>query len=383
MQDDRRSLCETRLLSSLIGDIYDTTLDRSLWPSTLKKIAAFVPGASAAVFWSDAANGGGDVYFEDGGIDPLYRDLYFEKYVYLNPTTTPRFFAEIEAPMATADLVSYDEFLATRFYREWAQPQGLVDFASITLEKSTTKSAMFGVFRHERHGLVDEDMRRRMCLLGPHIRRAVLIAKVFNLKEAEAAMLSQTLDGLTAAIFLVGANGHIIHANTAGHLLLTEANVLREGGGRLMASEAQVDAGLQEAILAASMGDEAIGGSGIALPLIGKRNARYVGHVLPLGKRSGALSGHAACAAIFVHNSALEAPSPPEALAKAYKLTIAELRVMLAIADIGGVPEVASVLGIAATTVRTHLGHVFEKTGTNRQVDLVKLLAGFSNPLLK
>ena len=46
-----------------------------------------------------------------------------------------------------------------------------------------------------------------------------------------------------------------------------------------MASEAQVDAGLQEAILAASMGDEAIGGSGIALPLIGKRNARDVGHV--------------------------------------------------------------------------------------------------------
>ena len=84
-----------------------------------------------------------------------------------------------------------------------------------------------------------------------------------------------------------------------------------------------------------------------------------------------------------MHSSALEAPSPPEALAKAYKLTMTELRVMLAIADIGGVPEVASVLGIAATTVRTHLGHVFEKTGTNRQVDLVKLLAGFSSPLLK
>ena len=63
--------------------------------------------------------------------------------------------------MATADLVSYDEFLATRFYREWAQPQGLVDFASITLEKSTTKSAMFGVFRHERHGMVTKTCAAR------------------------------------------------------------------------------------------------------------------------------------------------------------------------------------------------------------------------------
>jgi len=29
----------------------------------------------------------------------------------------------------------------------------------------------------------------------------------------------------------------------------------------------------------------------------------------------------------------------------------------------------------------THLGHVYEKTGTNRQADLVKLVAGFSSPI--
>ena len=79
----------------------------------------------------------------------------------------------------------------------------------------------------------------------------------------------------------------------------------------------------------------------------------------------------------------MEAPSPPEVIAKAYKLTMAELRVLLAIVDIGGVPEVAEVLGIAATTVKTHLGNIFAKTGTNRQADLVKLVAGFSNPLMK
>ena len=60
---------------------------------------------------------------------------------------------------------------------------------------------MFGVFRHERHGLVDEDMRRRMLLVGSHIRRAVLIAKVFNVKEAEAAMFSQSLDSFVPQYF--------------------------------------------------------------------------------------------------------------------------------------------------------------------------------------
>jgi DNA-binding CsgD family transcriptional regulator len=385
VQEGEATRREAEVLSSLIGDIYDTTLDRSRWPATLKKIAAFVQGASAAIFWDDAAGGGGDVYFEDGGIDPVYRALYFEKFVKFNPITTPRFFAQTEVPVATGDLVPYDEFLTTRFYREWAQPQGLVDFVSITLEKSTTKSAMFGVFRHERHGLVDEDMRRRMLLVGSHIRRAVLIAKVFNVKEAEAAMFSQSLDSLRAAIFFVDANGRIVHANAAGHILVNEADILRVAAGRLVAGESEIDAGLQDTFLAASGGDAAIGRTGIALPLVGRKGERHLAHVLPLtsGARQRARPSYAASAAVFVHKSAVEAPSSPEVIAKAYKLTMAELRVLLAIVDVGGVPEVADVLGVAATTVKTHLGHIYEKTGTNRQADLVKLVAGFSNPLMK
>jgi DNA-binding CsgD family transcriptional regulator len=77
----------------------------------------------------------------------------------------------------------------------------------------------------------------------------------------------------------------------------------------------------------------------------------------------------------------VDIPSPPEAIARAYKLTPTELRVLLAIVEIGGVPEVAEALGIGDSTVKTHLGRLFEKTGAKRQADLVKLVAGFSNPL--
>jgi ATP/maltotriose-dependent transcriptional regulator MalT len=47
---------------------------------------------------------------------------------------------------------------------------------------------------------------------------------------------------------------------------------------------------------------------------------------------------------------------------------------------VGGVPEVAAALGVAETTVKTHLGNVFGKTGACRQADLVKIAAGFSTP---
>ena len=83
-----------------------------------------------------------------------------------------------------------------------------------------------------------------------------------------------------------------------------------------------------------------------------------------------------------MRKAGLDLPTPPEVILREFGLTPAELRVLFAIVEIGGVPEAAAVLGISEPTVKTHLKHLFEKTGTHRQADLVKLVAGFSNPLL-
>ena len=157
----------THGLMEIVGAIYDTVLDRGIWPDVLKKVSLFIPGAASAVFWEDAASNQGDVYFYDDGSLPGNRQLDFSKYVGLNPITTLCFFAQVDEPIATADLVPYEEFLQTSFYREWAEPQGLVDFVSITLEKTARKAAMFGVFRHARHGIVDETARRLDAAPGP------------------------------------------------------------------------------------------------------------------------------------------------------------------------------------------------------------------------
>jgi DNA-binding CsgD family transcriptional regulator len=75
-------------------------------------------------------------------------------------------------------------------------------------------------------------------------------------------------------------------------------------------------------------------------------------------------------------------PSPQEVIAKLYKLTPTELRVLFAIVQVGGVPEVAEAMGISSSTVKTHLRRLFAKTGTDRQADLVKLVAAYANPLI-
>jgi DNA-binding CsgD family transcriptional regulator len=58
-----------------------------------------------------------------------------------------------------------------------------------------------------------------------------------------------------------------------------------------------------------------------------------------------------------------------------YRLTSAEATVAIAIARGQGLQAVADELGISLTTARTHLQHVFEKTQTRRQAELVRLIA--------
>jgi DNA-binding CsgD family transcriptional regulator len=371
-------------LSSLIGDVYDAAIDPSQWQAVLAKTRDFVGGSAAALFSKDATRKSLNVYYEDGALDPHYRQLYFEKYVKLDPFTTGHVFAEIEQPISTVDLIPYDEFLETRFCKEWAQPQRLVDFICAVLDKSATSADMFGVFRHESHGLVDDATRGRMRLIVPHIRRAVLISRTIDSRAAEAATLADTLDGVAAGMFLVNEAGRIVHANASGYAMLHESSVLRSAGGKLVATQVDAAMALGEIFPVARRGDTAVGTKGIAVPLRGRDGAHYVAHVLPLtsGARRRAGTSYAAVAALFVHKAALEAPSLPEAIARLYNLTPSELRVLLAIVQVGGVPETAGALGVAEATVKTHLHRLFGKTGTNRQADLVKLVAGFSNPLM-
>jgi len=370
-------------LSELIGEIYDAALDASLWGEVVGKAGRFVGGPAAAIYAKSPTAGNGNVYYESGTIDPYYRQLYFDKYVKLDPTTTGQYFADVEQPISVADIMPYGEFLETRFYKEWCRPQGLVDSVNAVLDKSVTTAALFVVFRYQREGIVDDETRQRMRLIVPHIRRSVLIGGLIDLRSSEAAALTDTLDGLSAGICLVDAAGRIVHANVACHVILDAGDFLSAVAGRLVASDAKIDQTLQQLFAGAGGGDAAIGTRGIALPLMAQDGARYVAHVLPLTSGARRLTGmvYAAAAAVFIRKVALELPSPPEVIARAYKLTPTELRVLLAIVEVGGVPEAAVALGIAESTVKTHLSNLFVKTGAARQADLVKIVAGYATPL--
>jgi hypothetical protein len=153
---------EAAQLSSLVGGVYDAALDPALWPNVLAQSARFVGGLSAGLYFKDATSKNGNVYYDAGGIELHYRHLYFDKYFKLDPFTTGRVFAEIGEPVSVTDIMPYDEVFETRLYKEWARPQGLVDFVTAVLERSGTRAAYFGVHRHDRQGPADDEMRRRI-----------------------------------------------------------------------------------------------------------------------------------------------------------------------------------------------------------------------------
>ena len=376
-------MAELELASTLIGDIYDAALDPALWSPVLQHIADFVGGTAAALYAKDTVRK--TVRFVHiYGVKTEFVQSYFDRYASLDPFAISRFFFPVEQVFSTTDIMPHEEFRETIFFKEWVRPQGWIDFVSTLLAKSQVTYVECVVFRHESDGVTDDKARRRMKLIVPHLRRAVLIGEVIDLRKVEAAGLADTLDGIAAALFLVDADGRVVHANVSGHQMLTEGHVLRSVSGKLGACNQNSNQTLREALAVAGGDDMKVDVKGVAVSLVAPNSEPHIAHVLPLssGARRKAGVAYSAVAAVFVRKATLDLLHPLEALVSYYKLTPTELRVLMAIVQVGGVLQAADALGISQATVKTHLSRLFEKTSTNRQADLVRIVASFATPLI-
>jgi len=368
---------ESEQLSKLIAAIYDTTVNAASWPEVLAKICEFVPGCGSNLFSQDTLCNVAQVHYAWGD-NPHYVQLYLNKYIRMNPFFPAITFGEVGRVGVQSEIVPFDEFHETRFYREWAEPQGCVDCLFCLLEKSETGCAMITVRRDARNGLVDDEACRRMRLVAPHVRRAILVSRALEHSQGVTESLIGVFDHMSAGIFLIDAEGRVGYANKAGEVLLTQHDLVSKRGGL---PEVLRQTGMASLPGMTATGDGAGGGpDGIAVPFADEAGERYVAHILPMtsGLRQRIGNAYPAAAAVFVRRAQIGWSSPAEIIAELYKLTPSEVRVLLAIVEEGGIPQVAATLGISEDTVKTHVKHIFEKTGKRRQAELVKLLAEFA-----
>lgn len=288
----------------------------------------------------------------------------------------------LEEPIVQSDVTDPIEWADNPYVRDWVSPQGMFDAVGIGLERDQTMVANLAGGRHRSQGRFTEAELQGMRFIAPHLRRAVLISGLLETSTSTAATFEATLDASAAGIVLVDAAMSIVHANRTAESMLASGDPIVQRNGMLELRLDLAPGHLQSAVATAAHNEAAIGRRGIAVPTRWRDGAVCVVHVLPLqrGQRRSAVA-LSACAAIFVAPASGPIEVPRNALSLLYALTPAETRVFELSVEGRTVPQIAAQLGVSAGTAKTHLLHVFDKTGHHRQADLVKLAGELTLPL--
>jgi DNA-binding CsgD family transcriptional regulator len=145
--------------------------------------------------------------------------------------------------------------------------------------------------------------------------------------------------------------------------------------GRIAATNTRAQQALHCAIRDALTGEAATVPPGRSLTCLRPSGKRpYVIHVLPAQRRVAVEPSGRALAVVSIIDPEDEHEPPLALIRRLYRLTEAEAEVALRVIRGAGLKQISEELSISYTTVRTHLQHVFDKTDTHRQADLVRLL---------
>lgn len=365
-------------LSDLISAIYDCALDPRAWPQTCRMIADLCESPAGGICVHDMRQMQNDQLFVFG-YRPEFLDCLGQRYS--------------ESPMAVSDVVAnlgqvsalsinHQALGESRFFREVLEPFGVSDIIWFPALRTAGRIASLHASRSVMSATYQQFDLALFKLLAPHVCRTLAISDLLDIRALRSEVLERTLDGLVAGVFLTARDGHVVYMNPAAERQIRAGTSIRLVNNRLAPVDLSARAVLSAAISRAGRDESTESGEhSIAIP--GGASSGYVATLLPLenGRRSGILAPFAASVAVFTQDP-VEVPLwPGEAFARLYGLTGAELRVLLALAQ--GLPgvEAADILGISEPTVRTHLQHMYSKTGTTRQAELLGLLHSATPPI--
>ncbi len=378
-------LLSLELMSDLIGRIYDCALDPARWPDVLADINRRI-GFLQATLTLQAMPSGTVLLSVASGIpdDWLMRSTAYGPEVIEGWGGAARIGAiPVEEPALLSDMNPslFDGSGRNAFYDEWYRPQGLLDTAAVVLTRDPHSLATISLTRHRNQGMIGLPEVEAVRLLAPHLRRAVTISQLLDVRAVAAATFESVIDRAGTPILVTDGQLNLLHANGAAQALLEARDPLVQSGQRLATVMPAATQGLALAVAQAAEDEAAIGRRGLAIPLLADDGTARALHVLPL--RGGVLRPglvNRAVAAIFVSSSAPETAEAGALVAQLFGLSAAEARVFDLIAQGLTPAEAAGRLGIGVSTVRTHLLHIFDKTGLRRQADLVRMAAGLALP---
>lgn len=222
----------------------------------------------------------------------------------------------------------------------------------------------FVLSRRTELGPFDRAAANKLDQVRPHLARSVLISARLQLERAHAA--GETLAALGVPALVFDETGKALSANALIEML---PDYLRwRAFDRVFLTDKSADRLLREAMARFGAG----GAHAVqSFPLrSGEADAAMVAHVIPI--RLSARDIFLRCAAVLALTPVARPQAPPVELVQAlFDLTPAEARVARSLAAGKTAEDIAEDGGVSLTTVRTQVRGVLEKTGCNRQAEVV------------
>ncbi len=371
---------EIERFSQTLDVVYDCVLEPENWTAALRKINGLTGADSSAFHWGDLATHTVIEAYHVGMTPEFLEALRRHSMVWAMQVNAIAW--EVGKVQYLADLLDRNEFENGRFYREVIVPHRQCDYMAVNPVNNGRQLASLSVNTNVDTGFFKPRSVELMRLLAPHICKAARLSAAFDLKTLQASMLEKTLDTLTSGVMLLSANNQVVYINASAQQMLQGHSGMWLANGKLAIKDVDVES-LFALSLAAMQDPAAVKRQPPDTIAVPDDNNPLILTLLPIasGRRKGLMGAFEAAAAVFIQHLGRTPPIPGAALGALYELTPTEIKVTMALLQGFDVTDTADILGIAEATVRTHLKHIYSKTGATRQAELIQLLMRAVSPV--
>ena len=360
-------------LSDLIGLAYDAAFDASLWPIALNRIADSLAATSGAAIVSYNAQ-----TRRRGLLYPHAAPEYVRSFLEYWCPRCPILHQGRNHPVATVMqpemFQSREEYCRTAMFNEWFKPQRAEAMIGAKLLNEDPVSMFLALMRPYSSGDFEPAEIRMLDALIPHMHKAVQLQLRLAGLEGPAEGSASILNLLPQGVLLVDAGARVLFANSVAEELVRARTGLFSGPDGLRAESAAETRLLRKTIADCADPIGEIGGSGGRLRLSREDRSPLVVLVVPHRSRLGWIDVIRPRAILFVTDPEQTDALQGQSLREDFGLTPAEAALALEILKADGLKAAANRLHISLATAHTHLAHVFDKTGTRRQAELVRLI---------
>jgi DNA-binding CsgD family transcriptional regulator/PAS domain-containing protein len=359
----------------VLGLVHDAALDAGSWADALGGLDRLLRG-STCLAEHDSATQRRD-RFSSGELMAKFLSGYNDHYARINPLWPAAVAASVGTVTVSSEVTGRNGFEHAEFYNDFGRRIGLHAGMATKVLHEGSVAAVLVVARRPDQGEFGRADAELLAKLAPHLRRAVQVNRRLSLSHGVAAATAHALDHLPQGVMLADASGRVIFANRAAGEILAAADGLHSGPAGLGADGLAQTGELRRRIGRAALPPNGDGASAGALALTRRSGRRPLSVLVAPCRRGGPgelARAPPAGALVFVLDPERAAAVPADHLRRLYGLTRAEADVALAVLRSDGLRAAADALGVTLATVKTHLQHVFGKTGTQRQAELVSLI---------